>query len=375
MACSADRGSARGIGGRACGLTPDRTAPYSNSHNNDEEERPMNPIAAAAAHARGGPMVCGALTLAAVTLLAAAPTFAQTFPTRPVRLVIGFPPGGTIDLIGRLMGARMGENLNQQVLVDNRPGAGGVVGMEMVAKAAPDGHTVLLGTMGNFAVVPHLYAKLPFDVQRDFAPVSVLANAAFALYVNTALPVQSVSDLIAMAKAKPGQLNFSSSGNGGLPHLAGELFAFAAGIKLVHIPYKGSAPSVADVVAGQVPMTFDSTATGLPHVRSGRLRALATLGAKRIPLLPDVPTMAETLPGFEVTNWFGAAVPASTPRELVVRINAEMVKALNAADVRDKLNASGVDVVASSPEAFASFLAVELAKWARVVKDAGIKAD
>jgi len=300
---------------------------------------------------------------------------AQQFPTKPVRIIIAFPPGGAIDTVARIMAPKLSENLGQQFVVDNRGGAGGLVGTELAAKAPADGHTILFGTMGNLSVNPLLYAKLPFDIARDFAPLTQVVSTYFMLYTHPSVPVRTVKDLIALARARPGQINFASSGGGGAPHLAGELFNSMAGVKLVHIPYKGSSLSVADTVGGHVHLTFDSVSTGLPFVKSGRLRALATLAAQRVALLPDAPPVADTLPGYEVVNWFGMVVPAATPRDIVTRLHGEIVKVLRLPDIREKLLAQGTDPVGNAPEAFGVLMKAETAKWARVIKEANIKAD
>jgi tripartite-type tricarboxylate transporter receptor subunit TctC len=300
---------------------------------------------------------------------------AQAWPSRPVRILIAFPPGGAIDIVARLMSPKLSESLGQPVLVENRPGAGGLVGTELAAKAAPDGYTVFFGTLGNLSVNPLLYPKLPFDISRDFAPLTQVVSTTFMLYVNPALPVKTVPELIAYARSRPGGINYSSSGNGGAPHLAGELFNAMAGVKMVHVPYKGSSQSVTDVMGGQVQLTFDSLALGLPYVKAGKLRALATLGPKRIAQLPDVPAVNETLPGYEVTNWFGMVVPAATPRDVVARLHAEIVKVLRIPEVRDNLTAQGTEPVGSTPEEFGAYMKSEAVKWARVIREANIRAD
>ena len=306
---------------------------------------------------------------------AAASVQAQQFPGKAVRIIVAFPPGGAIDTVARIMAPKLAENLGQQFVVDNRAGAGGLVGTELAAKAPADGHTIFFGTLGNLSVNPLLYAKLPFDVARDFAPVTQVVSTYFMLYVHPSLPARTPKDLIALAKARPGQINYSSSGNGGAPHLAGELFNSMAGVKLVHIPYKGSSPSVADVIGGHVHLTFESASIGLPHVKSGKLRALAALARERLALLPEVPPLADTLPGYEVVNWFGMVVPAATPRDIVARLHGEIVKVLRLPDVRDKLIAQGTEPVGNSPEAFGALMKAETAKWARVIKEANIRAD
>jgi tripartite-type tricarboxylate transporter receptor subunit TctC len=321
------------------------------------------------------PQFIRALCAAALLLAAAPQAPAQGFPNKPVRIVIGFPPGGGIDIVARIIAPKLSDALGQPVLVENRPGANGVVGMDSVAKAAPDGHTLLLGTLGNFSVNPSFYANLPFNADTAFAPLTQLASVAFILYANPALPVRSVADLIAYGRATPGKLNFSSSGSGGLPHLAGELFATAAGVGMVHVPYKGSAPSIADVMGGQVQITFEAAAIGLQHIRNGKLRGLATTGSTRLAFASEIPTVAETLPGFEVINWYGMAVPAGTPREVIARLHGELVKAMALPDVKEKMVAQGTDPVGSSPEAFGSFVKAESAKWTRVIRQANIRPD
>ena len=299
--------------------------------------------------------------------------WAQSFPSRPIRIVIGFPPGGGIDIIARLMAPKLGESLGQPVVIDNKPGANGVLGMDTVAKSAPDGHTLLLGTLGNFCVNPALYPNLPYQ-NSQFAPLTLLASVSFVLFVNPTLPWRNVSDLISAGKAKPGSLNFGSSGSGGLPHLAGEMFAKAAGLSMTHVPYKGSALSINDVMSGQLQMTFEAAAAGIQHLKTGRLKALATLGGQRWPMLPDVPTAAETVPGFEVVNWYGMAAPAGTPAEHLVKLQEHIARAVAHADLRDKLNGMGLDPVASTPDDFSRFWAAESSKWGKVVKDAKITA-
>lgn len=299
----------------------------------------------------------------------------QTFPSKPLRIVIGFPPGGGIDILARLMAPKLTELLGQPVLIDNKPGANGVLGMDFVAKAPADGHTLFLGTLGNFSVNPSLYPNLPFSVDKQFIPLTELASVSFVLFVNPALPVKNMTDLVAYAKRQPGAMNFSSSGSGGLPHLAGELFASAIGAKMVHVPYKGSAASISDVMAGQVQMTFEAAAAGMQHVKSGRLRALAVTGGHRLPFLPDVPTLQETVPGFQVVNWYGMAAPAGTPKEALARWHSEIVKVLAMPDIREKMLGMGTDPVGSTPDEFAQFMKSETAKWSRIIRDAQIRPD
>lgn len=304
-----------------------------------------------------------------------ATAFAQTFPSKPVRIVIGFPAGGAIDLVGRIIAPKLSDALGQPVVVDNRPGANGALGLDAVAKATPDGHTLFLGTLGNLSINPSLYPNPLLSIEKQFTPLMLLTSVSFVLYANPALPVNSVAELVAYGKANPDKLNYSSSGKGGLPHLAGELFSSAVGVKMTHIAYKGSAPSINDVMGGQVQFTFESAAIGLQHLKTGRLRALASTGLKRPAFLPDVPTVAETLPGFEVVNWFGLVLPAGTPREVIARLNAEITKVLALPEVREKLIAQGTDPVGGTPEEFGAFIKSETAKWARIIRQGNITPD
>jgi len=312
-----------------------------------------------------------ALALAA----AATAAIAQPYPSKPVRIIVAFPPGGGTDIVARTISPRLSEALGQQVVVDNRAGAAGVVGTEIAAKSPPDGYALFMGTLGNLSVNPLLYPKLPFDVTRDFAPLMQVVAVTFMLYVHPSFPVKTVKDLVALAKSRPGQINYASSGAGGAPHLAAELFNSMAGVKMIHIPYKGSALSFTDVMGGQVPLTFDSLTQGLPYVQGGRLRAVATLGPKRTAVLPDVPTVGETLRGYEVVNWFGLVVPAGTPRDIVTRLHAEILKILRTPEIHDRLVSLGSDPVGSTPEEFGAFMKSETAKWARVIKEANIRAE
>ena len=310
---------------------------------------------------------------AGILALAAAPAMAQSYPSRPISIVIGFPPGGAIDTITRVIAPLMSESMGQPIVIENKPGAGGAIGAAYVARAKPDGHTIFMGTMGNFAIAPSLIKNLPYNVQKDFAPVTLVAASGFVLYVNPKLPVKSVKDLIAYGKAHPGGLNFSSSGNGGLPHMAGEMFNSAAGLKMTHVPYKGSSPSIAGLIAGQVQLTFEAPAIGIPFVQSGQLVALATTGDKPLAALPNVPTVAASMPGFTISNWFGMAVPAGTPPAVVDRIQKEVSKALRQPAVKSKLESVGVEPVGNTPGEFGKYIKDETGRWARVIKEAGIK--
>jgi tripartite-type tricarboxylate transporter receptor subunit TctC len=300
---------------------------------------------------------------------------AQAFPNKPIRIVIGFTPGGGIDIVGRILAGKLAEIFGQQVIVDNKPGANGVIATEIAAKSAPDGYTIFFGTTGNLSVNPTLYPDTPFNIGRDFTPLTQTSSVPFLLYVNPSVPAKTLSEFIGYAKANPGKVNFYSSGTGGLPHLTGELLNMVAGIRTVHVPYKGSAPGLNDLIGGHVQFGFDAVAIGLPHVKSGRLRAVATTGPARLSFLPDVAAANETLSGFEVVNWYGMVLPTGTPQEVIARLQAEIVKVMNIPDVREKLIGQGTDPVGSSPEQFGAFMKAETSKWARVVKEANIRPD
>jgi tripartite-type tricarboxylate transporter receptor subunit TctC len=299
----------------------------------------------------------------------------QSFPSKPVRIIVAFPPGGGTDIVARAMGPRLTEIWGQSVVVENRAGASGVIGTEVAARSAPDGYTLFMGTLGNFTANQYLYPKMPVDPLRDFAPLSQVVAVHFVMVAHPSLPAKSVKELIALAKAHPGKINYSSSGPGGAPHLGMELFKSMAGVNLVHIPYKGSGPSFVDLLAGQVSLTCDSLLQALPYIKAGRLRALAVLGAKRTSLLPDVPTVGETVRGYDLTNWFGLAVPAATPHELVNRLYADAAKVMQQADFRERISNMGADVVGSTPEQFGAFMKSESAKWGKVIREAHIRAE
>ncbi len=301
---------------------------------------------------------------------------AQSWPAKPLRLMVPYPPGGSADILGRAIGQKLGESLGQQVVIDNRPGAGTAIGAEAVAKSAPDGYTILLGTVSSHAINPALTPGLKYDPVKDFAPVSLVASIPFALIVNPAVPANSVKDLIALAKGKPGGLNFSSAGSGTSNHLAGELFKSMTGTFMVHIPYKGSAPALNDLIAGQVQLMFDLVLTTAPHVKAGTVRALAVTAKERSPALPGVPTVAESgVPGYEVSAWFGFFVPAGTPSSVIAALNGATVRALQMPDLRERLASQGADPITDSPEHFAAYVREELVKWTRVVKASAIKPD
>ena len=314
--------------------------------------------------------------IAALAWSVAAEAQATAYPTKPIRLVVPFPPGGATDLIARAVAQKLGEAWGQSVVVDNRPGAGGNIGTELVAKAAPDGYTLEMGTVGTHAINASLYAKIPFDHVKDFAPVILVAGVPNVLEVNPSVPVNSVQELIAYAKANPGKLNFASSGAGTSIHLSGELFKVMAGVQMTHVPYKGSSPALQDLLGGQVQLMFDNLPPSLPQIKAGKLRALAVTSATRAPALPDVPTIAESgLPGFEASSWFGILAPAGTPPAIIAKINAEVAKWLASAEGKEKLASIGANAAGGSPEDFARHIQAETAKWAKVVKESGAKVD
>jgi len=312
---------------------------------------------------------------ALLAVATASSAFAQGFPSKPVRIVVAFPAGGGTDIVARMLAPRLAEAWGQQVIVDNRAGASGVIGTELAARSAPDGTTLFLGTLGNLAVNQHLYPKMTVDPLRDFAPVTQVVAVHFVMVANPSLPAKNVAELIALAKSQPGKINYSSSGPGGAPHLAGELFKSMAGVDIVHIPYKGSAPSFQDLLGGRVSFTCDSLVQALPYVRDGRLKALAVLGAARTPLLPDVPTVGETLPGYELTNWFGLVAPAAIPGPVVARIHADVVKQLRDPGVAEKLSGMGATAIGNEPAEFGAIMRADSEKWGKLIREAQIKAE
>jgi tripartite-type tricarboxylate transporter receptor subunit TctC len=315
------------------------------------------------------------LVFAALVLIATCAS-AQNYPSKPIRLVVPFPPGGTTDILARAAGERLTARLGQPVVIDNRPGAGGNIGADIVAKSAPDGYTLLMATVGTHAINASLYSKMPYDHIKDFAPVVLVAGVPNVLEVTPSLPVNSVADLIKLAKEKPGQLNFASSGNGTSIHLSGELFKSMAGVDMTHVPYKGSALALVDLVGGQVQLMFDNLPSSLPQIKAGKLRAIAVTSAQRAPALPNVPTIAESgLPGFEASSWFGIVAPAGTPPAVINRINAEVNQWLHAPETTEKLLAQGAIAAGGSPEQFAAHIRAETEKWAKVVKVSGAKVD
>jgi tripartite-type tricarboxylate transporter receptor subunit TctC len=318
-------------------------------------------------------IACGALLSFAASIAAAADS---AYPTRPIRIIDAFPPGGPSDIVARALSPKLSESLGQTVVVDNRGGASGIVGCEIAAHAAPDGYTLLLGPSGALTIQPTLNPKLPFNVQRDFEPVSQLTTGPQVIAVHPAVAAKSVQELIALAKAKPGQLNFASGGAGTANHLAAEVLKLAAAINIVHVPYKGTGPALASVLGGETQLIISSLLPALPHVKSGKLRALAVTSTSRSSAVPDVPTAAESgLPAFETSSWHGILVPAKTPRAIITRLHAEFVKVMNVPEVRERLTAQGLNIVASTPQQFAAHIKSETIKYARVIKQAGIKAE
>ena len=300
---------------------------------------------------------------------------AQSWPSKPVRLVVPYSPGAGTDSIARILAQKVGDALGQPLVVDNRPGAGGSIGTDIVAKAPSDGYTLLFAPTSH-AINASLYARLPFDTQKDFTPISIVASLPIVLAVESSVAARTVKELVALAKAKPGQLSMASSGNGTVFHLIGEMFKGRAGIDIVHVPFKGGAPAVAALIGGQVTMTFETSVTLLPHIRSGKVRPLAVASAKRIAVAPEVPTLAEAgYPGIVSENWYGLFAPAGTPKEVIARLYAELDHAIHSPDVREKLSQQGAEIRENTPEQTAAFVQSEMAKWAKVIRDSGAKVD
>jgi tripartite-type tricarboxylate transporter receptor subunit TctC len=300
----------------------------------------------------------------------------QAYPTKAIRFIVTFPPGGSSDLIARAMAPVLSDRLRQPVIVENRPGAGGNIGMEMLARSAPDGYTMGLGAAGALAANVSLYPKLPYDPRKDFAPVSNVAFVPFFIIAHPSLPVNNLEELIALARAKPAELLLGYGGNGTAMHLSGELFKLMAKVQMVNVPYKGSGPAAQDTLGGQLPLAVVDVASALAQVKAGRLKALAVTSAKRIGAAPQVPTVAEAgLPGYDATGWFGVVMPAGTPAEIVGRMNAELVAALNRADIRDRVLAAGAEPSPSTPAQFGELIRSEIDKWAEVVKLSGARVD
>jgi tripartite-type tricarboxylate transporter receptor subunit TctC len=313
--------------------------------------------------------------LVAVALAAVFPAAAQQYPVKTVRLIAHSSPGGSSDILGRLVAQRLTESLGQQVVVENRAGASGIIGVEIAKNAAPDGHTLLLATSTSFASLPALATKLPYDPVRDFIAVSRIAWVANVITVNAGLEANSVAELVKLAKARPGQLNYGSAGNGSPAHLAGAMLNVLAGVNMQHVPYKGAAPALTDMIAGQIQVLITSPLVAMPHGRAGRIKVLATTGARRDPLLPELPSAAETVPGYEIVQWWGVALPARTPPPLVARLHREIVAVLKATEAQRAMNKNGATPSPESPAEFAAFIAAERERIAKIGRQAGITLD
>jgi tripartite-type tricarboxylate transporter receptor subunit TctC len=311
----------------------------------------------------------------AVGLSVCGTSYAQSYPSKAVRMIVPFPPGGGTDYTARLVGQKLSELWGQPVVIENRPGASTIIGSELVAKSAPDGYTLLMGST-NHTINPSLIAKLPYDTIKDFAPITVCVTSSYVLVVHPSLPVKSVNELIALAKARPGEINYSSSGSSGPQHLAGELFKMMAKVNMTHVPYKGGGPAVVALVGGHVQLQFSTPVSALPHVKTGKLRPLAVTGLKRSEAVPELPTVSEAaLPGYEAVTWWGLLAPARTPREIVNKIHGDVVKLLQAPDTREKLAREGVSPAGSTPEQFAAMIDKDMVTLGKVVKAANVKLD
>jgi tripartite-type tricarboxylate transporter receptor subunit TctC len=317
-----------------------------------------------------------AAALAVATIPVTAPALAQAWPSKPITYVVPFPAGGTTDILARLIGQKLGVALGTTIVIENKPGAGGNVGSEFVARAAPDGYTILGGTISSHSINVSLYPKLPYDPVKSFEPITLIGTNPNVLVVNAASPFKSVGEITAALKAKPGSLSYASAGNGTSQHLSAELYKFMAGVDMVHIPYKGSGPAIQDVLGGQVPMMFDTTVVAGPHIQGGRLRALAVTSAKRSPALPDVPTMAESgVTGYDVVSWQAVFAPAGTPQPIVQRLSAEIAKILKEPEVQERFAKLGLEPSGMAPADLAAFQKAEIEKWAKVIKAANIRID
>lgn len=318
-------------------------------------------------------MKIGAICSVALASACALQAGAQTYPTKPIRLIVPSTPGGSVDTLARTVGPRLADKWGHQVIVDNRPGAGGAIAGELVARAAPDGYTLLIGTVASLATNVSLRRKLPYDPLKDFVPVTLVATQNLMLLIHPSVPVKSIKEVVRLAKAQPGKLTFASAGNGTGGHLSGELFRILAGIDMLHVPYKGVAPALIDVVSGQVSMTFSSILSGQPHYRTGKLRALAVTGAKRSVAVPELPTMLEAgVAGYESATWYGIVAPAATPQDIVSKLNAEIVSIVQSREVNERLSKEGADPVGNSSAEFGRFIASEIEKWRKVIRAAGI---
>ena len=315
------------------------------------------------------------VSLMLAAALAAGTASAQTYPTKPIRFVVPFAPGGSTDTLARALGVKVSESLGQQVIIDNRTGANGNIGMEIVANAPPDGHTIVLGYIANVAIMPSLlHGKLPFDPVKDYEPITLLATSPNVLVAHASVKANNLTELLALAKAQPGKLNFASASVASVGHLTGEYLNNLAGIKMTHVAYKGSGQAVTDLLGGHIQLMYSGFSSVMPHIKAGKLKPLAQTGAKRSPALPDVPTIAEQgFPKFEATAWYGVHAPAKTPKPIVSRLNAEFVKALKMPDVRERLSSLGFEIEGSTPEKYGAYIKSEIPKWAKVVKASGAK--
>ena len=311
----------------------------------------------------------------AVVFCSAAGAQAQGWPAKPVRIIVPFAPGGSTDIVARAISGKASETSGQSFVVENRAGAGGTIGAELAAKAPRDGYTLFMGHVGTLAINPSLYRKIPYDPVKDFAPITLAIAAPLILVTHPSLPAKSVRDLVALAKSRPGELSFSSAGNGSASHLSGELFKMLSKADMLHVPYKGTGPATTAILTGEVSVMFSGQGTSWPLIKAGRIKPIATTGSKRASNAKDIPTVAESLPGFEVINWHGVLAPAGTPPEVIERAHALIVQALESPAVRSSLTSDGFEVVGNSPAAFAGFIRAEMAKWAKIIQGAGIKLD
>lgn len=312
----------------------------------------------------------------ALLVLALPAAHAADYPEKPIRLIIPYTPGGTADMLARTLGQKLTESLGQQVIVDNRPGAGGNIGADIAAKAAPDGYTLVMGTVATHAINPSLYPNMPFNAEKDFAPIVLLGTLPNLLVVNPSLPVKNVKELIALARSKPGELAFGSAGNGTSQHLSGELFKKMTGVDMIHVPYKGSAPAVLDLIGGQVQLMFDNLPSSLPQVKAGKLRALAVTSPRRSPALPDLPTLGESgLTGFSITSWFALYAPAGTPAKILARLNKEAAKAIATKELRKQWLDQGIEPAGGTADQLAEFRRIEAPKWEKIIRESGARVD
>lgn len=315
------------------------------------------------------------LLIAACALLPLSSHAADDYPSKPVRLIVPYSPGGPVDIVARLTAQKLTDELKQQVIVDNRAGGGGNIAVEIVARSSPDGYTLLMGSNGTNAINPSLYPKLPVDPARDLASIGMVASSAMILVTHPSVSANSIKELVALAKAKPGSINFASSGSGSTAHLSSELFKSMAGVNLVHIPYKGAGPALTDLVAGQVQIMFTGISSTLPYVKSSRLKALGVSSEKRVPILPDVPTVNEEIPGYEVATWYGVFAPVQIPKTYVAKLNQTMARIFSTTDARQRLSALGADPITLTPDQFNAAIRKETAKWAKVIKESGARPD